>query len=168
MKTIEINATELAQHAAGFVSTAELVTGHNVSPNATSNLARKQGFAPLTRGRKKLTKPTEQQIKILMAIRTEPLAAVGSRFGVSRQYVWSVARRWAHYPLPEASAAEMILDRPAPAEIPADQKELRSFVISFRLNANELALLRRRQSACCSSNQAAREILWESLGLLTA
>ena len=164
MKKLNINITELAQRAVGLVSTAQLVARHNMSPSTISYLARKKGFAPLKRGRKTFAKPTEQQIEILKAIRMETLNAVGSRYGFSRQYVWSLAKRWADYPLPdEPQVLEVKSVHPAPAEITAANKEVRPFVISFRLTAAQMNRLRGCTAGNLSANKTARQLLDKAL-----
>ena len=160
----DINISDLAQRAAGRVTTKELTMRYSVSSSTISNRARKCGFTPLKRGRKTFAKPTKLQVEILKAIRMETLNAVGSRYGFSRQYVWSLAKRWAHYSLPEEpEVAESETSHVAPVEAHDVEKETLAHVITFRLSEGEMHMLRRRQSVCFSCNQIAREILRQSL-----
>lgn len=164
MKKLKINITELAQRAVGLVSTAQLVARHNVSPSTVSYQARKKGFAPLKRGRKTFAKPTELQNEILKAIRMETLNAVGSRYGYSRQYVWSLSKRWADYQLSEESkVVEVNSDCPSPAEVPAANKEVRPYVISFRLTTAQMNRLRDCTAGNLSANKTARQLLDKAL-----
>ena len=159
-----LNINELAHRAVGLVSTAQLVARYNVSPSVISTLARNMGFAPLKRGRKKYSQPTERQLEILKALRTETLNSVGSRYGFSRQYVWSLAKRWANYTLPEEfPVVEVKPDCSALAVVPIAKKEIRPFVISFRLTAAQMDRLRGCHAGNLSANKTARQLLDRAL-----
>ena len=167
MKMNKISIADLTQRSAGLVTTAELVAKHHVSPSAISNLANKYGFPKLTRGRKKAAAPSPQQLEILSAIRSETLEKVGLRYGVTKQRVWYISKRWAHYQLlDESSVVEVNAERSMPEEVLATKKDVRPFVISFRLTTAQMNRLRGCTAGNFSANKTARQLLDKALGFV--
>ena len=88
------SAPELRAFSEGRETTREIAKRHGISPSALTARAKKAGLPLRKRGRWQLPEPTPKQKKILNMARTHTIAEVGARFGVTKQRVSQVVRRW--------------------------------------------------------------------------
>lgn len=135
--------TVMDEYRSGRFTNITLARSHSVSPSTISHWARNANLKQKPRGRRCLDKPsiTHQEIIQLSAHLT--LAKIAERFGVSRQRVHQILKRWNHLRPPPPPMAK-VNSNPAPGRRVRALKDRRrrELVICFRLRADELALLR--------------------------
>jgi len=129
-------------------------------------LASDQEFMPVKsrRGRRAAANPTAEHLQILAATRTRTYEQVGSEFGISRQRVGQIMRRWKKY-----SPVRPLRMQEKPSKKRVDklpvEKENRIHVVSFRLTESEVELLKARYPDAKSVDRAARGIVSKFLSL---
>jgi hypothetical protein len=116
------------------------------------------------RGRKAAAAPSQKHLDILNATRTQTYQQVGAQYGCSRQRVGQIVRRWkAYVPIRPLPTCKTVASRPVEQGRPA--REVKACVISFRVTATEIQLLRQRYSDQKSVNRAARSIVTKVLSI---
>lgn len=123
-------------------------------------------FAPAEsrRGRRAAANPSAKHLEILAATRTKTYEQVGAVFGMSRQRVGQIIRRWkVHLPVRPLRVPEKISKERA--NLLPVEKENRIHIVSFRLTELEVELLRIRYPEAKSIDRAARGIVTKFLSL---
>lgn len=128
-------------------------------PKAKANCEREH-----KRGRPKISLPNQKHLEILRATRTQTYEQVGAAFGISRQRVGQIIRRWKRY-----SPIRLVRSQKNPLLEPAVglrvKKENRVHIVSFRLTDSEFQMLRLRYPEMKSADRAARGIVTRFLSL---
>ena len=99
------NGPELQDFIESNERTSEIAYRHGISASTLTARAKKAGLPLRKRGRWRLTEPTAIQKKILRLARTQTYAEVGFRFGMSKQRVSQLVRRWSGWTAPKGSEA---------------------------------------------------------------
>jgi hypothetical protein len=146
------------------IRVVEIAAKFGVSSAAISTRVKELGLQQRGRGRWKQSLPGRQHRKMLNLLGTETQASVGRQFGLSRQRVNQIARRWASEI--SQSEREVSLASQPPVSRVQHQKfpETRPVVISFRLSTklnSSLASARKSLGLGLrtSRNQVARAIV---------
>lgn len=113
------------------------------------------------RGRTAAARPHKRHIEILRAIRTQTYEKVGDAFGVSRQRVGQIVRRWKQY----SPVRPLRMPSEKCADLLPVKKENRIHIVSFRLTESEVESLRVRYPEAKSIDRAARGIVSKFLSL---
>ena len=157
----------LAQRKAGQITTAAIIARFGVTASVISTWAHQLGMQPLKRGRKTAVAPSQRHLQILMAVRSDTYERVGARYNISKQRVFSIVRRWKNFPLPQLlDKATPALTCSTPTASATLKKEIRPYVISFRLTHGEMNSLRCHQPVGLSNCETARDILTKALEFL--
>jgi hypothetical protein len=116
------------------------------------------------RGRRAAERPSGKHLEILAATRTQTYGQVGSTFGVSRQRVGQVVRRWKQYspvrPLPSREVNSI-----KKANHSKIKKENSIHIVCFRLTDSEVQSLQSRFPEMKSASRAARNIVRKILSM---
>jgi DNA-binding CsgD family transcriptional regulator len=88
------NSPELREFSERNESTKTIARRYGISPSTLTARAKRAGLPLRKRGRWQLPEPTAKQKRILRLVRTGTYAEVGSKFGMSKQRVSQVVRRW--------------------------------------------------------------------------
>jgi hypothetical protein len=128
-------------------------------PKAKANCERER-----KRGRPAISRPNQKHLEILRATRMQTYEQVGAAFGISRQRVGQIIRRWKQY-----SPVRLLRSQKNPLLEPAAglrvKKENRVHIVSFRLTDAEFQLLQLRYPEMKSADRAARGIVTRFLSL---
>ena len=158
------------QNGAGIAST-DLESGPSVNilhvgivSSKAENAKVKNDAIVKKRGRVAAAQPHKRHFEILRAIRTQTYEKVGDAFGVSRQRVGQIVRRWKQYSPVRPLPAPKRLSKERADLLPVE-KENRIHVVSFRLTESEVELLRIRYPEMKSIDRAARKIVTKFLSL---
>jgi hypothetical protein len=116
------------------------------------------------KGRPASSRPDERLLQILRATRTQTYEQVGAVFGISRQRVGQIIRRWKQYSPVRALRPKKSVLRERARTMPV-KKENRVHVVSFRLTDAEFQLLQLRYPEMKSPDRAARGIVTRFLSL---
>ena len=84
----------LAEYQAREKTTDEIATAHNVCPATLTVWAKKAGVPLRGRGRRRSNEPSPRNRLILALAKTLTYEQIGSRFGISKQGVWRIVKRW--------------------------------------------------------------------------
>ena len=115
------------------------------------------------KGRPASARPDERHLQILRATRTQTYEQVGAAFGISRQRVGQIIRRWKQYsPVRALRPKKNVVRQP---EHTCEKKENRVHVLSFRLTDTEYESLKLRYPEMKSADRAARGIVTRFLSL---
>lgn len=90
-------APELRDFVNRKQTTNVIAKRHGISPSTLTARAKKAGLPLRKRGRWHLTEPSPQQKQILQMVESNTYAQVGVRFGVSKQRVSQLVRRWKNW-----------------------------------------------------------------------
>lgn len=115
------DSPELRDFITSKETTKEIARRHGISASALTARAKKAGLPLRKRGRWQLLEPTAKQKEILRLARTQTYAEVGSRFGLSKQRVSQLVRRWSDWKGPNGSE-------------PRKSCRQKPVVVSFRLD----------------------------------
>lgn len=116
------------------------------------------------RGRRALEVPSERHLAVLRAVSAQTYEQVASAFGISRQRVAQIIKRWKRFaPVRTLRWQKSVLSEPA--DRLRVKKENRVHVISFRVTDAEFQLLQRRYPEMKSADRAARGIVTRFLSL---
>ena len=116
------------------------------------------------RGRKPASVPSRRLLEIIKATKTQTYAQISAKHKISRQRVGKIVRRWREYlPVRPLQSREAIKN--GCGDQPPKKKETRIHVISFRLTAAEVQLLRARYPEMKSEDRAARGIVTKFLSI---
>jgi len=116
------------------------------------------------RGRKAAKVPSGRHLEILKATKTQTYEKVGASYGISKQRVAEIARRWKEYlPVRSLPAPKAIRNRCE--DEPPRRRENRIHVVSFRLTDSDVQLLRSRYPEMKSVDRAARGIVTKFLSI---
>ena len=145
------DAPELRDFLKRKEKTKEIAKRHGISASTLTARAKKAGLPLRKRGRWQLPEPTAKQQQILRMVRTQTYAEVGSRFGMSKQRVSQVVRRWSGWTKPKGSRARK-------------NRRQKPRVVSFRVDNTSYDCLRRLLKhpwfkSLGSTGGAAREIV---------
>lgn len=99
------HAPELRDFIQSTETTREIASRHGISQSTLTARAKRAGLPLRKRGRWQLLEPTAKQKQILRLVRTQTYAEVGFRFGMSKQRVSQVVRRWSGWNQPRGRAA---------------------------------------------------------------
>jgi transposase len=94
MKPILIVQRALADYQLGKMTIRRIARKHHVSKESVMGWAKKAHLPPRRRGQTKSSQPTPRQKQILQLIRIYKYEAVGTRFGVTKQEICRIAKRW--------------------------------------------------------------------------
>jgi hypothetical protein len=145
----------------------QLASPENVATRPSlKTCSSKEAIEPLVRGRgrRALEVPSEKHFEILAATRTQTYEQVGSLFGISRQRVAQIIRRWKQYsPVRTLRSREIGHAKSAPRL--RIKKENRIHIVSFRLTDSEVKTLQARYPEMKSADRAARGIVTRFLSL---
>ena len=97
------HAPELRDFIQSTETTREIASRHGISQSTLTARAKRAGLPLRKRGRWQLLEPTANQKEILRLARTQTYAEVGSRFGLSKQRVSQLVRRWSDWKGPNGS-----------------------------------------------------------------
>ena len=171
MKTnIEKKNLLIEEYKTGEFNQGDLARRHGVATATVSNWLHKAGVATGKRGRKAYKSPTQLQQLMLLDAWTETYKVAAGRYGVSKQCLHHLAKRWKSWAEQEFGPRrlEPQLDNQSEPEVFAE-RTLSPNVISFRIPDSALAkivLLRahKAQFASESLHQVARDLLLTGLG----
>lgn len=96
---VMVEALELYQ--AGELTTKEIAKLKNISTATLTNWAKKAGMPLRNRGRRRQERPTEQQLKIVELASVYRYDQVGERFGMHKQSVHRIVKRWKNWAQPQ-------------------------------------------------------------------
>jgi hypothetical protein len=94
MKPAAVVHGALADYQLGEMTLREIARKYRVSKESLINWAQKAALPPRRRGTPKRNQPTPRQKQILELIRIYEYEAVGRRFGVAKQEICRIAKRW--------------------------------------------------------------------------
>ena len=178
-KPMERIASILHDYTQTDMSVEAIGKKHEASAAAVCRVAKAAGVGLRGRGRKRLTEPSARNRQILEWVKTHPHAPVGRKFGISKQRVGDIVKRWASptevsSPPPVSAHADTLVVASSKPIATGPQQAVDSTgawhsVISFRITTEEAHRVdecREKQLAlgAASRSQAARTIL---LGYLT-
>ena len=149
------DAPELRDFMESKETTKEIARRHGISASALTARAKKAGLPLRKRGRWQLLEPTAKQKQILRLVRTQTYAEVGSKFGMSKQRVSHVVRRWSGWTQPKGRGAR-------------ENRRRKPYVVSFRVDNTSYDCLRELLKhpwfkRLRSTGGAAREIVYRYL-----
>ena len=153
------------EYQSGRFTNALLARRHGVSLSTISHWARKANLTQKPRGRRSLDKPNATQQEMIELSAHLTLAKIAERFGVSRQRVHQVLKRWSQLRPTPPPAAEV---HPNLAPV-RHVRELKDTVVSFRLSAPQIGRVNEMLHMVelpkrVSRNQACRLFLLAALG----
>lgn len=98
-----VMAAALADYRRRDMTTEEIGALHGVSPATLTVWATKTGTPLRKRGRKPQEQPTPRQLEIIKLASVYTYDQVGAKFGMEKQSVHRIVKRWRHY-VPRAQA----------------------------------------------------------------
>jgi hypothetical protein len=114
---------------------------HRVGVDVVIAIARRAGVPVRRRGRRSAAHPSEFQLKILEAARSETLESVGQRFGRTRQRVAQICNRWSSW-FPNGKR-DLVSKKALPAMPTRVRPPRREKIVCFRLAPPEVTSLKR-------------------------
>jgi hypothetical protein len=94
MKPAAVVQCALAEYQLGKMTLRQIARKYRVSKESLIKWAQKAALPPRRRGTPKRIQPTPHQKQILELIRIYEYEAVGKRFGVTKQEICRIAKRW--------------------------------------------------------------------------
>jgi len=94
MNTPQSKPQVLAEYQAGQKTIEQIAHEHSVSTATITVWAKKAGLRLRTRGRRRLNEPCPRTKAILEMTQRITCAAAAREFGISRQGVWRIVKRW--------------------------------------------------------------------------
>lgn len=146
---------ELKEFLDGKETTRAIAQRYNISPATLTVRAKRAGVPLRGRGRWRRSQPTPVQKEIIALAKTQSYKLVGSRFGLSKQRVHQLIRRWDDRPFSKNQNKKT-------------GNPLRVRVITFRIEESAfqqltVTLQHPWFKRLRSPNRAAREILYKFL-----
>lgn len=94
-------AEALADYADLSLTVEDIATKHHISSATLSVWAKKAGLALRMRGRKKRDRPSPRQLEIIKLAGQYSYDQVGERFGMKKQSVHRIVKRWRNWLEPQ-------------------------------------------------------------------
>ncbi len=142
----ELTPAEVAQIVQDYrddtVRVIDVSEKHRIGVGVVIALARRAGIPIRRRGRRSAARPSEFQLKILEAARTETLESVGQRFGRTRQRVAQICNRWSSW-FPGGKRDLLISKKALPAMPARIRFPRREEIVCFRLASEEVTSLKK-------------------------
>ncbi len=157
----------LRDYLEGEHTVAQIGRMHGVSAVTVCNLVARAGVPRRRRGRRVLQEPSERDRAILEAVKLRNFEDVGREYGVSRQRIEQITKRWRDWNPVERDLALRAAACVSPAR---SKRALKSCIVSFRLTAEEAARLSQYQMSLGlrtsrnPANEAARRIVVRAIG----
>lgn len=108
-------AAALIDYEARVLTTEDIAAKHGVSTATLTVWAKKSGYTLRKRGRKKQEKPTARQLRIVKMANLYTYDQVGAEFGMLKQSVHRIVKRWRNWSAEDQKApfdpGDMILWR---------------------------------------------------------
>ena len=99
-------ALALADYQKREMTTVEIGALHGISTATLTVWAKKAGIALRNRGRKKQELPTPRQMEIIKLASVYKYDQVGARFGMHKQSVHRIVKRWRNFSSPRKAPFE--------------------------------------------------------------
>jgi hypothetical protein len=90
-------AQVLAEYRKRELTTEEIAAKHRISTATLTVWAKKAGLPLRKRGRRARTEPTPRQREIIMLASVCKYDVVGAQFGMCKQSVYRLVKRWGHW-----------------------------------------------------------------------
>lgn len=101
-----VMAEALADYQDRVLTTDEIAAKHSVSAATLTVWAKKAGMALRNRGRKKQELPTPRQMEIIRLASVYKYEQVGARFGMHKQSIHRIVKRWRNWSQPRKAPFE--------------------------------------------------------------
>jgi hypothetical protein len=124
------------------VRVVDVAEKHRVGVDVVIAIARGAGIPVRRRGRRSAAHPSEFQLKILEAARTETLESVGQCFGRTRQRVAQICNRWSSW-FPNGKRDLLLSKKALPAMPIRIRTPRREEIVCFRLAPQEVTSLKK-------------------------
>ena len=98
-----VMAAALADYQKRELTTDAIAQKHGISAATLTVWAKKAGLALRQRGRKKQDKPTPRQMEIIKLASVYKYDQVGQRFGMAKQSIHRIVKRWRSWAQPKRS-----------------------------------------------------------------
>jgi len=96
----------LADYQKRELTTEEIAAKHSISSATLTVWAKKAGIALRNRGRKKQETPTARQMEIIKLASVYRYDQVGARFGMHKQSIHRIVKRWRNWAQPRKAPFE--------------------------------------------------------------
>ena len=151
-------------------TTDELARCYGVHASLVTYLAKQAGIPLRGHGVRPRLAPSHKAQELLLEAWTTTLAEAAARFGVSKQHVGYLVKRWKNWAIAQFGQRVITCSEPRGKQQHHCTKIVRPHVISFRVTDSELAELQAQRGKLpapwvSSSHSAARFHLIRSLGL---
>jgi transposase-like protein len=127
----KVAVTELQS---GRVTNSELARRYGVTPATISQWAKSIGLSPRRRGRRPMERPNAKHCEIIELAGVWNGSAIARHFGVSRQRVHQILKRWSH----PRRVGIRIPDHTHSSTRSEPRRDLRERIICFRLTSRQL------------------------------
>ena len=100
-KTDNVVSQALRDYVKGELTTKEIARKYNVSQSTLTVWASNAGIKLRVRGRRRMDEPTTQQKEILSLAEVYTLEYVGEQFGMKKQGIQRIVKRWQNWMKPK-------------------------------------------------------------------